>query len=249
MLYTCTNPILEIQTVGRFSWQPRALEVAARPYCALAFRLQGGGSLCCGGKSYTLAPGNVLYMPQGLSYEHDYTQTDLLLFHFVTSNNDPEPEIYQLKNPEEMGRQFQKAVELWEEKAPGYLGRTTGILYKILGMLVENEVQVSLPAHFIRAVTLINENFTAGDLRIGEICAQAAISETVFRQLFKKHYGKTPVEYLTELRLEHARGQIAKGVPVETAALESGFSDPKYFARVVRRKMGCTPRQLKSYGN
>lgn len=249
MLYTCTNPILEIQTVGRFAWQPRTLEVAARPYCALAYRLEGGGSLRCGGKTYSLAPGDVLYMPQGLSYEHDYTQTELLLFHFVTADSDPEPEIYQLKNPEELGRQFHKAVQIWEEKAPGYMGKCLSILYKILGMLAENEAQVSLPSHFIHAVALLSGNFTASDLRIGEVCAQAAISETVFRQLFKKHYGKTPVEYITELRLEYARGQIAKGASVETAALESGFSDPKYFSRVVRQKMGCTPRQLKLYGN
>lgn len=249
MLYTCQNPITELLLVGRFSWQPRHLAVEARPFSALAFRIEGGGSLRCGGKTYSLSPGDVLYMPQGLSYSHEYTQTDLLLFHFVTASDDPEPEIYKLKNPEEIARYFQKAMTVWEEKAPGYMGKTISIFYKILGLLAENEAQVSLPAHFTQAVSLLTENFNRSELRIGDICRQAAISETVFRQLFQKHYGKTPVTYVTELRLEHARNGIVSGVPVEQAALDSGFSDPKYFARVVKRYYHCTPRQLKHYGN
>ena len=42
---------------------------------------------------------------------------------------------------------------------------------------------------------------------------------------------------------------IAGDENVEAAALASGFSDAKYFARVVKRHFGCTPRQLKHYGN
>lgn len=249
MLYTCQNPITELLLVGRFSWKPRHLAVEARPFSALAFRIEGGGNLRCGGKTYFLSPGDVLYMPQGLSYEHEYTQTDLLLFHFVTAFNDTEPEVYKLKNPEEMARQFQKAIAVWEEKAPGYMGKTISIFYKILGLLAENEAQVSLPAHFTQAVSLLTESFHYSELRIGDICRQAAISETVFRQLFQKHYGKTPIAYITELRLEHARNSIVNGVPVEQAALDSGFSDSKYFSRVVKRYYHCTPRQLKLYGN
>ncbi|MBQ3099216.1 MAG: AraC family transcriptional regulator [Kiritimatiellae bacterium] len=37
-------------------------------------------------------------------------------------------------------------------------------------------------------------------------------------------------------------------MPIETAAYESGFNDPKYFARVVKSRFGCTPRALKAYG-
>ena len=249
MLYTCTNPILSLLLVGRFSWEARSLSVASRPFSALAFRIKGGGSLTCSGKVYHLEPGSVLYMPQGLSYDHDYTNTELLLFHFVTAENDREPEVYQLKNPEEISRQFQKAITLWEEKSPGYMGKCISILYKILAMLAENEASISLPPHFMKAVSLLHEQYRKNDLCIGDICSQAAISQTVFRQLFARHFGKPPVAYLTELRLEYACNLLAEGCSVETAAQESGFSDAKYFSRVVRRHLGCTPRQLRHYGN
>lgn len=249
MIYTCQNPILEIQTVGRFSWNPRSLSVQARPYSALAFRLEGGGTLQCGGKSYHLSAGDVLYMPQGLSYSHTYTKTDLLLFHFTAARNDPDPEIYHLQHSQEIERNFRKASELWESKTPGYMGKCMSILYKILGLLAENAAQNRLPEHFNHAVRILHQNCQSSDLRIGTVCAQAGIGQTAFRQLMHQHFGKTPMEYVTQLRLEYARGLIAEGASVETAALSSGFTDVKYFARVVKKHYGCTPRQLRLYGN
>lgn len=249
MLYHCGNPILGLQTVGRFSWKARKLSVAPRPFSALAFRLQGSGTLHCGGKTYTLTPGCVLYMPQNIGYEHDYTDTDILLFHFVTLRDDPEPEVYYLKNPEQTAQYFQRAMALWEEKGPGYPGKCISLLYRILGALAENEAAVHLPPHFRQAVELLNAAYLNSSLRIGDICQEAAISQTVFRQLFRRHYGKTPMDYVTELRLEHARNLIAAGATIESAALDSGFSDAKYFSRVVRQKLGCTPRQLRTYTN
>lgn len=248
MLYHCGNPILDIQTVGRFAWKARALSVEPRPFCALAFRLQGSGTLYCGGKHYELTPGCVLYMPQGAAYRHDYTDTDLLLFHFTTLQDDPEPEVYRLQNPDGIGSLFQKALAVWEEKGPGYQAVCMSLLYRIISLLAQNEAAVRLPPHFLQSVRLLHDRFRDSTLRIGDICREAGIGQTVFRQLFRQHYGKTPVDYLTDLRMEHARNLIAAGSSVESAAFDSGFADAKYFSRVVRRKHGCTPRQWKPYG-
>ena len=107
--------------------------------------------------------------------------------------------------------------------------------------------KTNLPPHFLRAISYINANYNS-NITTATICAASGIGATVFRQLFKAHYRKTPVEYITELRLEHARNRIAGGVPIEQAAADSGFNDPKYFARVVKRYFNCTPRDLKNYG-
>lgn len=246
MLYTCQNPIVELQTVGRFAWNARNLQVSGRPFSALAIRVQGGGSMECNGKTYSLRQGDVLYMPQNLSYSYQYTDTELLLFHFITAKSDTEPEIFRPQHPEELIALFQKAVGCWEQRKPGYMGRCISLLYRILGKLAENEATVHLPREFTLATSYLQEHFQDRQLRIGQACYAAGISQTTFRQLFQKHFGCSPVEHLTELRLEHARGLIAAGVKVEEAALESGFGDSKYFSRVVKRQLGCTPRQLKT---
>ena len=70
----------------------------------------------------------------------------------------------------------------------------------------------------------------------------------MLRRLFKKYYDKTTIEYITSLRLEYARNLISNGMSIENAASESGFNDSKYFARVVKKQFGCSPREFKAYG-
>ena len=41
---------------------------------------------------------------------------------------------------------------------------------------------------------------------------------------------------------------ISCGENIESAAEKSGFNDPKYFSRVVKKHFKCTPRELKLYG-
>ncbi|MBR7135445.1 MAG: helix-turn-helix domain-containing protein, partial [Bacteroidaceae bacterium] len=85
--------------------------------------------------------------------------------------------------------------------------------------------------YFLDAVARINGSYTQSDLSISDICKAAGIGQTTFRQLFRQVYRKTPMDYVLDLRLDRARNLIAGGALVETAALESGFNDPKYFSR------------------
>ena len=65
------------------------------------------------------------------------------------------------------------------------------------------------------------------------------------KKMFKKETGLTPLQYLTEKRLENAASTLAsycgKGNISETARL-CGFSDPLYFSRLFKRKYGTSPR-------
>ena len=65
------------------------------------------------------------------------------------------------------------------------------------------------------------------------------------KKLFKKETGLTPLQYLTEKRLESAASSLAsywgRGNVSETARL-CGFSDPLYFSRLFKRKYGVSPR-------
>lgn len=248
MLYNGENPILRIAGVEHMVWKGGTFSVAPRAYSALAFRMRGSAVIQSGGKEVEVQTNDLLYLPQGLAYKAQYTDTEMLVIHFVTAKDDEELKIYSFQNGEEFYKRFLKACALWEKKEPGYEAYIMAQLYAILGMLLERETKATLPKHFLGAVSLINSNYRRNDLTVERICAEAGIGGTVFRRLFRKHYQKTPVNYITDLRLEYARNLIAGGTSVEDAAYESGFNDPKYFARVVKKCFGCTPRELKAYG-
>ena len=248
MIYEGKNPVLQIIGVEHIQWDSGIFQVAPRAYSALTFRIRGTTSITAGQQQYTLQQGEILYMPQGLAYTAQYDDTEMLAIHFVTADNDPQPEVYSAGCSGQLYEAFCQAHRLWSEKAPGYGVASMAQLYHIFGLLCHREAKRNLPANFLSAVEYIHANFKDPVLSVAAICQNAGIGQTNFRQLFQKHYRKTPVEYITDLRLEWARNRIASGVSVEQAAVESGFNDSKYFARTVKKRCGCTPRQWKMYG-
>lgn len=247
MICECQNPILSLLTVTRVSWESGSYSVDAREYSALAFRVKGTGDFASPVGNFFVGVNDILYLPQGLCYNVNYTDTEMIVFHFLTGNTDEKPEIFTPQNPEQIYKLFLQALMTWESKESGYLGRTYSVLYKILALLFENNIKENLPDYFLNAVSFINTNFRE-NINIKKLCHENCISESAFRQMFKKYYLKTPVEYITDLRLEYARNLISGNMPIEQAALGSGFSDPKYFARVVKKNFGCTPKDLKMFG-
>ena len=248
MFFNCDNPVVEVYGVENMSWSAQKFEVAPREYSALAFRIKGSAVISDGEKEYFINTNDILYMPQGMAYTADYTDTEMVVIHFKTLNSDKTPEIYKLNNGEEIYKLFLNANSIWKERAPAYNVYVISLLYRILGKILESYTEKSLPTCFLNAVSYMNANYKSSQLTVGDICKSSGIGETVFRRLFRENYQKTPVEYINELKIEHARNLISSGVNVEVAAYDSGFNDPKYFARVVKKRFGCTPRELKLYG-
>ncbi|MBQ8606310.1 MAG: helix-turn-helix transcriptional regulator [Clostridia bacterium] len=248
MLFNSDNPILHITAAEHLKWKSGVFNVRPRRYSALAFRISGSAIINACGNEYCINTNDILYLPQGVGYTASYTDTEMLVIHFVTEKDDKFPEIYSFRNPLQIYKAFLNALSIWKSKRPGYEAFTMAQLFTIIGTILEKETEATMPQHFLNAVSFINSNYKDAALCIGSVCEKSGINETLFRQLFKKHYLKTPIEYITELRIEHARNLISGGESVENAAYESGFNDPKYFSRVVKRKCGCTPRSFKSYG-
>jgi AraC-like DNA-binding protein len=178
----------------------------------------------------------------------EYDDSEIIVIHFRTQISDKKVEVYAPAQAEELFQEFLKARTLWKMKEAGYEAYVLSRLYGILGRLCKNEMKMQMPEHFANAVSFINGNYANSMLSIDAICKHAGISATNLRLLFRKYYQKTPVEYITELRLEYARSLISCGTSVEQAAEKSGFNDAKYFARVVKKYFHCTPRELRLYG-
>lgn len=248
MLYDGNNPILQIVGVEHMCWRGGVFNVRPRNYSALAFRISGNATITVGGKEYYIHSNNILYMPQNIAYKAEYTDTEMLVIHFVTLKNDSDVEVYSLQNVEQIYKLFLSTLGIWKNKEPGFHVYALSQLYMILGVILEKSTKTNLPQHFLDAISFINSNYRNSTLSADSICKNAGISATVLRALFQKYYQKTPTEYITQLRLEYARSLISCGVPIEQAAEKSGFNDPKYFARVVKKHLLCTPRELKSYG-
>lgn len=248
MIYDCRNTVKKILAVLYLKWKAENYSSLVREYSALAFRLSGSAVITAGGKKYYVGSNDIIYLPQNLIYDAEYSDTEMLVIHFETSVDDTAPEVYSFANTENIYTSLLKALELWQNKVPGYEAYVQSQLYYIFGQLCENETGTKMPPYFSSALSYINSNFTDSFLSIDRICKETGIGATNLRGLFKKHCQKTPIEYITSLRLDHARNLISSGASIESAAEKSGFNDSKYFARIVKKHFGCTPKELKKFG-
>ena len=248
MIYDCQNAVVDMVGVEHMTWKAGVFRVEERDYSALAFRIKGDARITAGDREYRVGTGDVLYLPQNCSYTADYSDTEIIVIHFRTAQNDTWLQVFPAADPERMYRAFLKAYTLWNGGSPARRAYALAQLYDILGQVGEREAAEERPEPFLRALAYINANFRDSSLCIGDICRQTGLCATSLRGYFERFCGKKPVQYIAELRLEHARGLISCGASVREAAEESGFNDPKYFARVVKKYLGCTPRELALFG-
>lgn len=111
---------------------------------------------------------------------------------------------------------------------------------------VRNQAEVKVRA----AETYLREHFREPGLSLTEVCAELSVSVSYFSQRFKSITGKTFVEYLTEVRMEHAKELLrtASGRGYEIAP-QVGFRDPHYFSSTFKKVCGMTPTQYRAqYG-
>ncbi len=248
MVFELKNPIIDVIGVDSIEWNEQHCNVLPREYSALAFRIKGSGNIYYNNKKISINTNDILYLPQNIGYTADYTDSKLIVIHFKTKNSDNIAEVFSFENTEKIYKLFLEALYVWQNKEVGYKILTLSLLYKILATIYKETQKHALPNNFINAISIINANYKDNSLSIKQVCIDAQISETYFRELFSKCYKKTPRTYINELRIEYARNLIANGSTIEKAAYDSGFNDAKYFSRVVKKHFGCTPKELKTYG-
>ena len=91
----------------------------------------------------------------------------------------------------------------------------------------------------------INENFKK-DVSLDEVSREVDISPYYFSKLFKQETGKNFIEYLTEVRLHHARELLKNSsCSIKEVCADSGYSDPNYFSRIFKKYEGVTPSEFR----
>lgn len=242
------NCVTELLGVTHLKWAESFVNVSKRNYSALAFRIKGEALVEVDGREYSAGVNDLLYIPQNTSYSAEYSDTEIMVVHFKTVYDDAVPEVLSVNNSQSIYQTFLKMYVLWDKKEPGYQEEVLSLFYGLLAELSRKKALIDVRKDYLKGISFMNANFKNSNISVPQICKEAGMSETNFRKFLKMYCGKTPIEYLTQLRLEYARNLIACGVSVKQSAYESGFNDPKYFSRTVKKYFGCTARDLKTFG-
>ncbi|MEO1712922.1 MAG: AraC family transcriptional regulator [Bacteroidota bacterium] len=105
--------------------------------------------------------------------------------------------------------------------------------------------KIELHRRLCMAKEYMHEYFD-GPIQLADVAQAAYLSEFHFLRTFKTCFGQTPYQYLLELRIERAQELLrTTSMPVRSVAEHSGFTDPQYFNRLFKRKLGRSPRQYR----
>ena len=90
-------------------------------------------------------------------------------------------------------------------------------------------------------VSYIQQNFT-GKILLREFGEQFHLSEKYISRYFKEHFHITLSQYVTYLRLEHAKQLLQDtDIPVTDVAMQSGYQNVSYFIRSFQKAYAVSP--------
>ncbi|MFZ1467803.1 MAG: helix-turn-helix domain-containing protein [Paracoccaceae bacterium] len=101
----------------------------------------------------------------------------------------------------------------------------------------------------VKAVAWIEERFLDEECLKG-VARAAGASTRQLQRLFQAHLGMTPIQYMTSLRIGHARALLAEtNMSVQDVALICGYDLPSTFSKAFRLRFGVPPSRYSQFDN
>ena len=199
-------------------------------------------------ETVSISGGGLLYIPKGCRYKMQYTE----LFDKNGSDVLLSPNISVLAKDDATGQLSGIIAKLEHCGAPANLSalfRRKELVYKLLSRVYESSPMLSpqqqrYPQIFA-GVRLLEETYLE-NLPVSKFAQASNISLSLFRQLFGKQYGMSPIAYRNRLRIDRAVAILSEGsCTVAETAYACGFENIGYFCRYYKKITGKTPQQTK----
>ena len=97
-----------------------------------------------------------------------------------------------------------------------------------------------LTKQIIQSKLFIDKHFSE-NINLDKIASKALVSKFHFIRLFKKYYGRTPNQYLQEIRIENAKKFLQNGKNIDDVCSVIGFTSKTSFISLFKKKTGTTP--------
>lgn len=210
----------------------------------LIYCTSGNGELIFDHKSLPYTTGDVAIIPPMLPHSNQSRDgfTNIHINLMDTAFSFAEPTVIRADSNGFLLDAFRAAFYYFSEPSSG------GALLPVYGQLIAAFLTSHQPRHS-EVVQQIEDNILQHypectyDLN-GYLCSLPFNTEYL-KKMFKRETGLTPLQYLTDKRLENAASTLSthlgKGNISETAML-CGFSDPLYFSRLFKKRYGVSPR-------
>lgn len=208
---------------------------------------KGSGTITMNSQSFDVSPGKIIIVPPeqfhlssnaSENFERIYIMGDFSQFIL------PDSPTLILDNPEKEGLSLATMIYNNRYADQEYI---TALINAFLHFLLQN---IKLDDRIYLTVKNISEyiisNFHDCDINLHALLENSGYAEDYIRSQFKKIMHQTPIEFLTKIRISHARYLIdiyKSSYSMTEIAEKCGFNDYPYFSRRFKHITGVSPKQ------
>lgn len=256
-LFPLADTDFQIATFGFQGSEPGHRHRAIKQEHVLQYVIGGRGFYEVGGKSYSLAAGDMFYLPKNELVYYYADPKDPYRYYWLEIDGASVRQLLEragFTKDTPVAHIDDQAIEIlfrriWpkilQNTFSGYLaakGLTYELIARLLSFRQDNVEKLQPPAvqYVEQAIRFIKENFSE-NIGVADIAAAVGVGRTYLSVLFSRLTSLSPVEYLLSYRIEQAKKMLDFGVPVTETATSCGFNSPAYFSTRFKNSTGLSP--------
>ena len=242
MIYDYEELSFQILGILKVDHPKGFFEVRGRPYAALSCRVSGTCKFNFEGKKVESNSGDILFIPQNVSYDVDYSGGTMIVVHFYDCNYHT-PENIALNNAAYVTEKFWEMLKEWEQRRSIF--KIKSAIYNILQICRDTNSISRKSTLAEKAKTLIDTNYENPSFNITSLSEMLYVSPSTLRKNFASRFDMSPKQYLLKIRIDTAISLLSEGfLPVREISKKCGFEDEHYFSRIVKKKHGLPPSKI-----
>lgn len=206
------------------------------------------------GTILNVSPDDFFYLPKHSNYtvkkqsQTNETFQSCFCINYDSPDESIAPFKIKLRNVVNIRSLFIDATRTWSMKRTGFQERCMKDLYSIV-YEIKNEQQYLPSSHYAiiqPAVDYICAHYTEKQILISTLATLCKVSESYFHRIFFKAYGKTPLQFINDLKLSYAKELLVSEIySVKQVSELSGFDNEYYFSRFFKHHTGISPSKFK----
>ena len=212
----------------------------------ILFYTRGTGYVTVGAERIPFSPGKIVFMPQGVS--HGETGDDVFGCLFLNFRSYSGPKSHVPTFEDDLNRSAETLFNMihreYHLKQPGWQRVTQELLDLLMLYFARWSKQERDDPAVAALKNVLVENLHDPEFSVADALDKMDVCSEHARRLFARSTGKTPLQYLTAMRIDAARQMLAAGgLSVKEVAQRVGLPDAFYFSRLFRKTAGISPTE------
>jgi AraC-like DNA-binding protein len=206
--------------------------------------------LTIGGRTYTVAPGWVSFVPADVQVRFDYAgRSEHLFAHFRPAAAGEPVEVPVVRDAGPAAAGLSDLLSAAISASPGGSPRTAAEVWTALWRIAQLPEPATGRARHTAVATAIAhiEANLARPLAVPDIARVAGVSHNHLTRLFRAETGLPVVGWIRQRRMARARHLLtATTMSIPAVAASVGIYDLQAFNKACRRELGASPRAMRS---